>query len=176
MHIKVACKTCNELFWKPKRFYKRSKNHFCSRKCCNAAKQNRVIVICTFCSSEVTKTRSRLRNSRSGFFFCDRVCKEKAQSLVGDCKAIQPNHYGTGNGKYSYRERAIKNFGNVCELCKWDGPIEVHHIDGNRANNKLQNLCVLCPNCHSLTKTNTYKVNEKISEKIERKIRLLRKQ
>ena len=44
-----------------------------------------------------------------------------------------------------------------CELCKtsiWLGkdiPLELHHIDGNRFNNKIDNLQILCPNCHSLT-------------------------
>ena len=27
------------------------------------------------------------------------------------------------------------------------------HIDGNSKNNKEENLTLLCPNCHSLTKT-----------------------
>ena len=30
-------------------------------------------------------------------------------------------------------------------------PLEIHHIDGDYENNKLENLQVLCPNCHSLT-------------------------
>lgn len=47
-----------------------------------------------------------------------------------------------------------------CELCNlkhekgWmnkDIIIELHHKDGNRSNNKLENLQFLCPNCHSQT-------------------------
>ena len=47
----------------------------------------------------------------------------------------------------------------ICERCKnskWEGqqiPLEVHHIDGDKTNNKLENLQLLCPNCHSLTET-----------------------
>lgn len=44
-----------------------------------------------------------------------------------------------------------------CEECGWkkrseEGylPLELHHIDGNRNNNLLSNLQILCPNCHSL--------------------------
>lgn len=29
--------------------------------------------------------------------------------------------------------------------------IQLHHIDGNRNNNSLDNLEMLCPNCHSQT-------------------------
>ena len=44
-----------------------------------------------------------------------------------------------------------------CEKCgntEWLGkeiPLEVHHIDGDRLNNELSNLKLLCPNCHSQT-------------------------
>lgn len=47
----------------------------------------------------------------------------------------------------------------VCECCGnsiWNGkkiPLEVHHIDGNKTNNNLDNLLLLCPNCHALTET-----------------------
>ena len=32
-------------------------------------------------------------------------------------------------------------------------PIELDHIDGNSENNKMENLRLLCPNCHSLQST-----------------------
>jgi hypothetical protein len=42
----------------------------------------------------------------------------------------------------------------VCELSVWLGQpikLELHHIDGDRNNNSIENLQVLCPNCHSYT-------------------------
>lgn len=47
-----------------------------------------------------------------------------------------------------------------CELCGWhkrtdDGrlPLELDHINGDRKDNRLKNLRILCPNCHSLQST-----------------------
>jgi hypothetical protein len=48
----------------------------------------------------------------------------------------------------------------ACELCGWaeqapDGriPVELDHINGDRFDNRLENLRILCPNCHSLQAT-----------------------
>ena len=44
-----------------------------------------------------------------------------------------------------------------CECCgnsEWMGnpiPLELHHIDGNRYNNVVENFQLLCPNCHAFT-------------------------
>lgn len=43
-----------------------------------------------------------------------------------------------------------------CDLTIWIDvpiPLELEHIDGNHDNNKLENLTLLCPNCHALTPT-----------------------
>ena len=55
----------------------------------------------------------------------------------------------------------IEKNGENCDECGWDKvniytgniPIELEHIDGNFKNNKVDNLKLLCPNCHSLTST-----------------------
>lgn len=48
----------------------------------------------------------------------------------------------------------------LCEECGWakkalDGrlPLELDHINGDRHDNRIENLRVLCPNCHSLQPT-----------------------
>ena len=48
---------------------------------------------------------------------------------------------------------------NQCECCgisEWNGKklnCALHHKDGNKHNNRIDNLIILCPNCHSQTDT-----------------------
>lgn len=54
-----------------------------------------------------------------------------------------------------------------CEKCgseKWlDSPIplELHHQDGDHFNNSLDNLVLLCPNCHALEPNNSGAASKK---------------
>ncbi len=43
-----------------------------------------------------------------------------------------------------------------CELTEWRGrpiSVELHHRNGDRHDNRLENLEFLCPNCHAQTDT-----------------------
>ena len=56
------------------------------------------------------------------------------------------------------RERYKKLVGiSYCENCglsEWQNkpiPLEIHHLNGNNTDNRLENLQLLCPNCHAQT-------------------------
>ena len=57
------------------------------------------------------------------------------------------------------KKEFIKKTAYVCSNCgisHWCGApliLHIHHKDGERKNNEESNLCLLCPNCHSQTKT-----------------------
>lgn len=66
---------------------------------------------------------------------------------------------GSGNSN-SLKKRLIKEGvkEEVCEVChnsEWMGekiPLDLHHINGDHFDNRLENLIILCPNCHRMTK------------------------
>ena len=43
-----------------------------------------------------------------------------------------------------------------CGIVEWNGKeiiLELEHVNGNNTDNRLENLKILCPNCHSQTNT-----------------------
>lgn len=54
------------------------------------------------------------------------------------------------------REGILENKCLICGITSWNDKeinCELDHIDGNKYNHALENLRILCPNCHSQTPT-----------------------
>ena len=78
----------------------------------------------------------------------------------------------THNSLKTIKNYLLKERGHKCESCcneSWINkpiPLETHHINGNAKDNSLDNLQLLCPNCHALT--DSYKGRNKGKGKRER--------
>jgi hypothetical protein len=146
LHKRIC--SCGTPFYLPKHLMKEQR--YCSKNCPDKFKHYYVNVTCANCGKVFEKRRSKVKNSKSGLFFCNAQCKQN----VKDAKvkeAIKPDHYGTGITVY--RKNAIKHFGAKCKVCGYDTferMLDVDHIDSNRLNNALENLQVLCVWCHAL--------------------------
>ena len=111
--------------------------------------------------------------------YCDNFCQTDYQykKIINEWlngKSIM-NH-GAIKISNNIRRYLFELHGNKCQNCGWGEvntytnkiPLEVEHVDGDSQNNIFDNLKLLCPNCHSMTKTWKNSGNRK-STRIKRK-------
>lgn len=128
---------------------------------------SRTEIECAYCHKKFIKPNSKLENSKSGLYFCCREHKDLAQQIGsgGEFDKIRPDHYGKYlDDSQNYRLKALRTYSNKCAICNYDEEpkiLQVHHIDENRSNNKLDNLIILCPNCHAKITWGGYKLIDK---------------
>lgn len=76
--------------------------------------------------------------------------KMNLEEYLKNSQDVQSNKVRIRLLEEGYKEHRCEN----CGLTEWLGrpiPLELHHKDGNRFNNTLENFQLLCPNCHALT-------------------------
>ncbi|MFO0704879.1 MAG: HNH endonuclease signature motif containing protein [Candidatus Andersenbacteria bacterium] len=86
-------------------------------------------------------------------------CKLGTKPLIPLSKILRQNvHYQSYKLKKRLIAAGLKS--PWCEECGWARrsstgylPLELDHINGDRHDNRLENLRILCPNCHSLKPT-----------------------
>lgn len=139
--------------------YKRQK--FCGRSCSvtysNKHRKKKENKRCKNCGAELNSNKKT---------YCNAHCQWEYQSNEYIQKWKNGEVDGTiGNGWIDASRRIRKylfdKYDNRCSRCGWSEinpftntiPLEIEHIDGDATNNKEENLTLLCPNCHSLTKT-----------------------
>lgn len=121
------------------------KEHF------NKGKRFKSIKSCLMCNKSLVGHQQK---------FCSSKCagQYKTYCTIHDWEQY-PEKY-----KYPLSYKFIKEYlksirGNECELCGWNVinpytglvPLQLHHINGDCTDNHIENLQLLCPNCHSLT-------------------------
>lgn len=151
--INKTCDHCGEVYIVAKRFSKKSR--FCNKICASNATKDQLVFYCSLCGVEFMRCRSKLNNSKYGLYFCSRLCKEKAQSFNG-IPDFKPSSYKNGN-YIDYRKLAFDTYGKKCNKCSYstyERMLDVHHLNNDRSNNKIENLEVLCLWCHGLVTRN----------------------
>jgi hypothetical protein len=149
----LICNNCGKEFVAKKK----DKRKFCSQSCgakynnkkYPKRKNNEKLKNCLCCG--------KLLNSHQ-IKFCSKECDIKyKQNIIF-------NRIENGDVTFNsstYKKYLIYKYGNKCMKCGWNEinpitnivPIQLDHKDGNSENHNLNNLELLCPNCHSLTPT-----------------------
>jgi Zn finger protein HypA/HybF involved in hydrogenase expression len=99
---------------------------------------------CQCCNKTVTKANSRGK-------YCSTKCQMKHKRELSVL-----NNTAKHRSVKRYLEETVGNKCNTCGLSEWNEKelvLEIEHKDGNSENNHLDNVELLCPNCHSQTKT-----------------------
>lgn len=146
--FEASCELCEAKFWVPRHVIKTRRS--CSLRCSRLLSRNRSQLVCGWCGSDFERATSRV-SSKSGYVFCSRSCKDQAQS-TGGIDAIKPRR-DVEDAASTYRDRALVYYGAECLRCGYrqdQRMLDVHHVDGDRSNNALENLEVLCVWCHAL--------------------------
>lgn len=119
------------------------------------------------------KRREYERRKKKHCLFCGKITSKRfcnphcyaRYKIAQNFSLIERNEFHPNIGYNAIgrwiRRYLIYKFGDKCMKCGWGEinpfsgrvPIELEHIDGNPENNALNNVLLLCPNCHSLTST-----------------------
>lgn len=129
---------------------------YCSKSCHN---RNNYLtkgeeIICKECG-KIFKSKNNKRK------FCSNECCTKYQKNEYLKKWNNGELALNPNSKLPLRIRLFlfEKTHYKCEECGYEGYnkvtnntiLQIHHIDGNSGNNTIENLKVLCPNCHAMT-------------------------
>jgi hypothetical protein len=134
-------------------FSRFSGTKFCSLRCSNSRfRKNEERLPCAVCGKIVALAKQT---------YCSQECHRKSE-FERRRKLLESGGYcGIYNCNGYIKKYLIHRFGERCSRCGWDKrhpltrkvPVEVEHIDGDWRNNRVENLTLLCPNCHALTAT-----------------------
>lgn len=112
------------------------------------------------CNYRTLKSKAKLYNLDTSHFNYDyarthngnRILKNRTNDeIFSDSISIK-----LASVKKEYIKRILNNtpYCENCNIHNWNNKelvFQLHHKDGNHKNNKLENLILLCPNCHSQT-------------------------
>ena len=119
------------------------KQKFCSRACSGMLKIE-TLLICKHCGKGFRQTSHKREQS-----FCSKLCWGRH---MGD-ERIRASIKSGVFSNYRDAKEYLLAVSPCCHCCGWNTCIEIlelHHKDRNRSNNHLENLELICPNCHTM--------------------------
>lgn len=174
------CKYCKEILQ-----YEKRANIFCNKSCAasfnnTGLSRNNITGIvqsvnitktyCEFCG-KITKRHNK---------YCSNQCQSTYKHLIYINKwllGIESGSCGSYGINSNVRRYLFDVHNSKCEECGWGLihpetsriPLQIHHLDGDCTNNKLENIKLLCPNCHVMT--SNHGSRNKNCTRIDRRLR-----
>lgn len=134
----TTCKTClKPIYRRPFQIKINNGRVYCSPHCYSISLRKEIP--CVVCG--------RLILSGLNKKTCNRSCANKLRTGI-------KYHIGCPRDKVKSQQalkiRLLNDRGNICERCGYSKYeiLQVHHKDRDRNNNDLENLELICPNCH----------------------------
>lgn len=135
----TKCSRCGEpIYRRPSQLAASGGRAYCSMRCYGRACRKEHP--CVVCGKPILASANKKT--------CSRSCANKNRTGIS---------YNVGRPKdkvkhHRHRKRRLlKLRGAKCERCGYARKeiLQIHHKDRNRRNNALENLVLLCPNCHA---------------------------
>ena len=147
----AKCLICKNNFYTRPSHLKIGWGKYCSNKCKFKSQEKGKTLKCSNCGKKIYRTPVDFNNSKSGLFFCNKSCH---CSWMNKNLHLGADHPQWNYGRSSYKQIFFRQYkGNIkCTICniKDKRVLIIHHKDKNRKNNLIENLELLCRNCHYL--------------------------
>lgn len=151
--VKVICFGCDAEIMKDIKQVnhnkKRGTKNFCTRLCFYNSHITARHIPCTNCGKIRLVRPAELKGSKTGNTFCSKSCS------VSYGNKHSPNRRGELHPNFkstyvNYRKLAFLHYDHKCNTCDYniEAILQVHHKDGDRKNNDITNLEILCPTHH----------------------------
>lgn len=135
----TKCSVCNSpIYRRPAEIEKSKGNVFCSMSCygISCRKESPCIV----CGKLILAGLNKKTCSRG----CANTYRKGIQYKINSPRSKVKS-------QQALKIRLLKERGNKCERCNYKKYqiLEIHHKNKDRKNNNLENLLLICPNCHA---------------------------
>ncbi len=138
------CEVCGTLF---KTTPSSLQQYCCSNKCRDIRRRKiRIKSHCKICGKEIEYICSRNK------VYCSTYCKIEGLAIRKRKEYENKGLYNQFRNGKALKKYLIEKY-HKCFFCGWDintEILEMHHKDRNRRNNLLENVLLVCPNCHTL--------------------------
>jgi len=148
--VKKKCLICGKEFFAKEFHVKKGWGKYCSIKCHSEGQKKGKWLACDYCGKKIYRTPRDFRKSKSKRFFCSVACHCSWENKNVRYGVNAPN-WVAGESAYRDLMRRYK-IPEKCSRCSIPDKrvLVVHHKDGNRRNNSIENLERLCCNCHAI--------------------------